>query len=274
MLQNRKSITNNKKFIYSRITKEEQKLDEFKNELFIMVEGIVPVFAEKIMVNGKVVGYKPNKCHGSILTIPIGVALGAKNKAGKIIPHNKNIEDIIEKFDYLKKYNVKGKIDYCGVIEHFKVNGISKDYYGKVALTIINRHEKEVMETVGKDENGNYLYDKVPINMKLALLSAAFKSGTKLNEIDEHKKFVENALNHADTKDSLKNDLFKDILTHPKNGPRSILLAHLAGDESYRNAIDVKLKSAASNNYNNKNNDNTTQNDNNIKTTQNVNNKK
>ena len=69
---------------------------------------------------------------------------------------------------------------------NFKVNGINRDYYEKVALTLINWHEKEVMETVGKDENGNYLYDKVPINMKLALLSAAYKSGTKLNEIDEH----------------------------------------------------------------------------------------
>ena len=35
------------------------------------------------MVNGKVVGYKPYKCHGGILTLPIGVALEAKNKGEK-----------------------------------------------------------------------------------------------------------------------------------------------------------------------------------------------
>ena len=51
------------------------------------------------------------------MTLPIGFALEAKNKGGKIIRHNKNIEDIIEKFDYLKKYKVNGKIDNCGVIE-------------------------------------------------------------------------------------------------------------------------------------------------------------
>ena len=50
--------------------------------------------------------------------------------------------------------------------------------------------------------------------------------------------------------------------------------AHLAGDESHRNAIDIKLKSAARNNYNSKNNYNKIQNDNNIKTTQNGKNKK
>ena len=64
------------------------------------------------------------------------------------------------------------------------------------------------------------------------------------------------------------------IQTYPKDQPRSILQAHLAGDESHRNAIDIKLKSAARNNYNSKNNYNKIQNDNNIKTTQNVNNKK
>ena len=46
------------------------------------------------MVNGKVVGYKPYKCHGGILTLPIGVALEAKNKG--------------EKINSLKKYKVNG----------------------------------------------------------------------------------------------------------------------------------------------------------------------
>ena len=90
---------------------------------------MVPNKDYEIWENGKLVSYKAYKCHGGAWTLPYGVAFTCPPSEK---PHEDNINDIMKILPNLKDIKLEnGKIDYPGIVEHLKANGlkISRDKF-------------------------------------------------------------------------------------------------------------------------------------------------